>query len=484
MALSAATLWEVRTAGNDSNGGGFVTGATGTDFSQQNAAQYTFADLASSNGNAASPQVTSASHSFVASDVGNIMQITAGTNWTTGFYQIVSVAAGAATMDRAVGSVASLSAGTYAVGGALLTVQKAVTASVSGNIIYIQSGTYTVTSTISTTSGQAPLWIGYHTSRGDNDGTKPLITTATNSTELVALNGSTAQTLEIDNVNFSNTAVTPSNGFVPLTNFSSKLVVRNSKMTGFTNAINGDNAGAHFLFNAVVLQDVEIASCTSRGVNMQNADASGGLFMFGCYVHNNTSDGVGNVAGNTGAPTVLFNCIFDSNGGVGVLGGAGNGPIFAFNCDFSNNTSDGLKLNDGSSGGGQSSSKSMISNCVFYGNGGFGLNVITTNGDYILGFNNAFGANTSGATGGFTQSTNVTGLSGTITLTANPFTSGTNFAPNSTAGGGVLLKGAGVPTVFGSGTTNSINVGAVQTSVGAGASGILNRAVMTGGMYG
>lgn len=37
MSLSAATVFEVRPgAGNSTNGGGFVAGATGTDYSQQN----------------------------------------------------------------------------------------------------------------------------------------------------------------------------------------------------------------------------------------------------------------------------------------------------------------------------------------------------------------------------------------------------------------------------------------------------------------
>src|SRR4051812_5831049 len=108
MAISAATVWECRTSGSDSNGGGFVFGATGTDLSQSDSVSYSFSDLASSNGTNASPQVTSVSHNFVAADVGNLMQITAGTNWTTGFFQIVSVAANAATLDKACGSLASL----------------------------------------------------------------------------------------------------------------------------------------------------------------------------------------------------------------------------------------------------------------------------------------------------------------------------------------------------------------------------------------
>jgi hypothetical protein len=74
MAISAYTTWEVRATGNDSNGGGFVTGSTGTDYSQQDASQYSGSDLvvdATTN-----TKVTAASHLFVASDVGNILRIT------------------------------------------------------------------------------------------------------------------------------------------------------------------------------------------------------------------------------------------------------------------------------------------------------------------------------------------------------------------------------------------------------------------------
>jgi hypothetical protein len=74
--------------------------------------EYSFANFASTNGNAAAPVITSASHNFTADEVGNYFNVTAGTSWTPGLYKIVSVAANAATLDRACGTVASLSSGT------------------------------------------------------------------------------------------------------------------------------------------------------------------------------------------------------------------------------------------------------------------------------------------------------------------------------------------------------------------------------------
>jgi hypothetical protein len=40
MALNAAIVWEIRTTGAQTNGGGYKTGATGTNYSQQAAAQW------------------------------------------------------------------------------------------------------------------------------------------------------------------------------------------------------------------------------------------------------------------------------------------------------------------------------------------------------------------------------------------------------------------------------------------------------------
>lgn len=55
-----------------------------------------------------------------------------------------------------------------------------------------------------------------------------------------------------------------------------------------------------------------------------------------------------------------------------------------------------------------------------------------------------------------------------ITLTANPFVNAGsgNFALNSTSGGGPLLTATGWPLKFGSGTTNYLNMGAVQGGLG------------------
>lgn len=95
MALTASQIWEVESTGSDTlNGGGFdplqvLTGG--------------FTDGAATAANTSAPVFTSASYTFVAGDVGAWVYINTGTNWIPGWYQIVSVAAGAATLNGTIG---------------------------------------------------------------------------------------------------------------------------------------------------------------------------------------------------------------------------------------------------------------------------------------------------------------------------------------------------------------------------------------------
>jgi hypothetical protein len=191
MALSSSIVWEIRTTGVTNTGGGFKSGASGTDYSQQDAAQYNGTNLASANGTTNPSVITSATHTFDANDVGNVIRISAGTNWTAGWYEIVSVSGGAATLDRSCGTSATLSNGTFSVGGAVSVSDSQLqtwlqTGIVGGNTIYIKSGSYTMPNiTVTTASGSSILikWIGYQTTRGDNPtdpANRPKLTFSTN----------------------------------------------------------------------------------------------------------------------------------------------------------------------------------------------------------------------------------------------------------------------------------------------------------------
>lgn len=469
-AISTNVQWEVRTTGSDNNGGGFVAGATGTDFSQQDAAQFSGTDLASANGTTNPCTVTSATHNFVAADVGNVIFVT-GTNWGAApftRYQIVSAAGNAATLDRACGTVASISGGTWAEGGGLATLQTAITVTNSnvdganGTIdgtINVKAGTYTLTTSLTTNANYSIVFIGYQTTHGDG-GTAPLITTATNSTILCNFGG---QSYYFDNFAFTNTAVTPAVGLQQTS--GAYLVVRNSSFSGFTNAINWTGS------TGALLIGVEIKNSTGDGYT------GNGLTCIGCWIHNNTGNGV------TASTATLINSIV-SNNAIGMRVTGGN--TVAATCigsDLANNSSDGLRA---------LTTLITLSNCAVYGNGGFGVNgpgiggtaqVVPVN----FGRNNAYGSNTSGNLNAYTSSPGAftaTALAlGDVTLTANPFTSATNFAPNATAGGGASLTGGGWPGTFpGGATTGNFNIGAVQASAGGGSGGSTStgRMVMPG----
>lgn len=162
-ALSANTVWEVRsTHGNDTYGGGFVVGQGGTDISGS-------ATLVTGS---SCTTVTSSAYNFTAADVGKYINVTAGTGWTTGWYQILSAAANAATLDHCP-AAASTSGGTYslytaidysqqnadntsgsnisttdAVAAGTTTITSATasfTANIIGNVIYLAGGSGTLT---------------------------------------------------------------------------------------------------------------------------------------------------------------------------------------------------------------------------------------------------------------------------------------------------------------------------------------------------
>ena len=89
MAFAARTHFNVATSGHATNFGG--------GFDPTNAGFLT--DLAATGATGTAPVVTSASYNFDDTDVDHWIFIQAGTNWRAGWYKIVSVDAGAATLN-------------------------------------------------------------------------------------------------------------------------------------------------------------------------------------------------------------------------------------------------------------------------------------------------------------------------------------------------------------------------------------------------
>ena len=453
--LPPGTVWEVRpSVGSDTNGGGFVTGSSGTDWSVFNAAQYTL-----SNG-VTNGTTTIATISAVADMVGNIAYVQGGTgsvaaNW----YQVVSQITGTSiTVDRSTGLTAGTGV-TINIGGALATVATANTHATANNIIYCKAtGTYLVTSavSISLNSGAAPgtpySIIGYTTTRGDNG--LFTWTTSTNSIDLIDL--ANAVNLLIQNINFTTTAGTPADGIQAFaTGESESVYVINCKFTNFLHGIEAEY-NVNSAISPLYLMNSRITGSTSDGIRntgstymlgdmIDNNAGIGAVWTQGnapslpwtinaSIFYNNTGSGFSAVQADAASWTVIENSIFSSNGAAGVLTGNAVFPSIMFN------------------------------NNIFDKNGTYGIDAGTgTHALQYLWYNNAFYSNTSGTV------RNITGGIGTISLSVSPYVSlGTNFALNNTTGGGAALKAAGFPGVIPNGGTGYMSVGALQPASATG----------------
>jgi hypothetical protein len=168
-AIGSSCVWEFRTSGSNNNGGGYTSG--GTDYSQQDAAQLNPTDLAMTQ---SSTTLTSATGGFTAAMIGNIIQITAGSNFDTGWYEITAYTdTNTVTLDRTAASGGNGSGGTGYVGGCLALPTDAFFEQVpDGNTVYVKAGTYTWTARIEIEndgSDLLPITVeGYNSSRDDD----------------------------------------------------------------------------------------------------------------------------------------------------------------------------------------------------------------------------------------------------------------------------------------------------------------------------
>lgn len=436
MALSASTVWEVRTTGSDSNGGGFVTGASGTDFSQQTAAQFALTNVTTAAANA-----ICLSASAAATMVGNICQIISGTNFTTGFYQIISVVAGVSfTVDRNCTTAAG-ALGVINIGGCLATISKVAVPAVAGNIVYVKAtGTYSVGTGLSFTNGGATAnfirLLGYTTTRGD---VGPVTVQASAGITILTVAAYTeVQNFVLDG-NSQNTNGLRLNG-----NFSQALNVWCK------------NLGNSWGINAAANNN-QVIGCTVSGCDITEAyqvDGSSPLFV-DCVATGNTNCIGFNLDGSL---HTLIRCVAANSTGASshgfVLGATFGTNSWLVNCLSYAMGGSGINI----SATANSADGLFILNSIFYGNSGFGI----TSGSLYNWNNanfNAFGANTSGARNNFAAGPN------DITLTADPTVAGAsnNFALNTTAGGGALLRATGVPgALLGTATTGFLDVGPVQ----------------------
>lgn len=334
-----------------------------------------------------------------------------------------------------------------------LTIAHAISLAAAGDTIAVQTGTYVQTTVI--LPGKSLLFQGYSVTAGDCTSgnwqtVAPLITTVTNSTNLFSLGANYA----FQCVSLSNTASIRAEGLYSLAG-SSGLSFRDGKISGFTTCIDGSN-GAGFAIPVLEILDAEITGCTSFGIFNQGStrvknswvhDNAVALRAFG----NNTSYLISEIENS--AITANTTGIYSVNT---------INFITISNSVISENTGDAIYL-------ATSPFQVSITNSVLAYNGGWDINVAATPSGLspIYLSTNATGNNTSGnylATHG----------SGIISLTAVPWTNYAtgNFTLNATTGGGVLLKGTGIPGLFPGGTTTGFpDINVVQSQASSSGSG-------------
>ena len=279
MAMNAAITWEFRTTATGSmvNGGGFKTGATGTNYSLQDAAQLNLTDLACLN---TTTNLTSVTGGFTAAMVGNVIHITAGTQFTVGWYEITAVTdANTAVIDRTA-AVAGQNAtgGTGYVGGALslnsTLDDEFFDQLVAGQIVYFQKGTYTLgetTSMASTGTTTLPIkFIGYNSTRDD-------VCTGLNRPIIDSSVGGYRFT-------FSNWAHIKNIHFIGNSNFTVTLGSSNTIVNCKINNISTANSGYYALG---VSSECLVFNCEAIAIYGRAISAgSGYCCIYGCYVHN------------------------------------------------------------------------------------------------------------------------------------------------------------------------------------------------------
>jgi hypothetical protein len=254
-------------------------GVFGIDYSQQDSAILSATDLASVNGTTTPSDITSALQPFGVNHIGNIIHVTAGTNWTAGWYEIVSVSVVTATLDRAVGSAATLSSGTAATGGALslnsTLDDDLFEAAVAQNLLYFRNGTFSVGENISVASSSATTTnpisvIGYNSLRGDRPiaGTRPILNAAAQNVTLGA-------NWNASGLIVNGTATTVFTGGTNGTNRNIK--VTNTSTTANRAAFSAGADSMNYAIEAVAQNGLAISA------------ASTNVSFVGCYAHDSTN---------------------------------------------------------------------------------------------------------------------------------------------------------------------------------------------------
>jgi hypothetical protein len=465
MALPATAVWEVRpTVGSDTNGGGFDSTKSGTDYSQQNSKNSSGNNISTADAASASAgTLTSATASFTSAIVGNIIYIS-GSGATTGWYEVTSFTNSTTViLDRSPGTGTGW---TMNIGGAWASLTPWITAAVAGNTTWVKAtgiyslGTHLTLNISGGGNGQLTLIAGYTTTRGDNG--QVTINCST------TLTGSACINVQTNGVVFANFLVSANGNSARGVQIGvGQSAMYNVVCTGFTDsfAFFSGNTGIMFV-NCLA------SSCTCPGFSISGWGSLIECYAIGCQI--------GFSLNNAGL-TNLLRCIAANNTGSTSYHGfdvqANQNSLLINDCVAYGNGGDGFRLEEAQQ------TVYMVQNNISYGNTGFGFNYPVAPTGMFFGINyNAYGSNGSG------NLNNIPAGANDVTLSSNPFinASGGTFTLNTNVGGGAACRTAGFQGTNGGATSGSIDIGAIQSAVsgGGGSHGIISQLGWSGGFEG
>lgn len=468
MALNPSQQWWIRISGNELNGGGFDDTVTspGVNRANSDTAHVTFNGggvTATTAGVGATITITG--HTVSADDVGNTLRIASGTNFTAGYYTIVSVNTGANTwtLDRnctsgagsaLVGRMGGAHAGfiNYSNGGGG-SAPALATPLIPGNVINVRG-------TSATPSAPDYLQTSYYNFPSGDETDGPI--------RVRGYNGRPAL-YSTDSLMFIN---------VLYWVFESIAIVPDAAGTFPTFGVIATGSGDGLAFYDCYFDQAGFDVTLVTGINI----------AIDCAFVNtgSTSSGSNPVITTFNSPTLFHGCVFLDLRGVcvsiaGALGTFVNTivarcaaspaidvassdahltPSFV-GCSFVGNTGDAVEL---------SSAGAVVAtsfrNCIFSDNGGWGINAsvgtLAQNDRRrkIVSDYNAYYNNSSGDLNGLSAGPN------DVTLTGDPFTNaaGDDFSLNNTAGAGAACRSAAQPGAFPApaATTSYLDLGAAQ----------------------
>lgn len=417
MAFNQHIAIEVDAAtGSDSNGGGFddTTGTPGTNFAWGvSQAVTTYTDLTAAG---AGLNVQSPAQPFGAQHVGNIINVTGGTNATSGRYQVLSVTGVVAALDRA-WCTGACSNGAGKLGGALATIQVGMNVAfisagaIADARVYVKKASYTGTVALVNSGGISPVGyrsrvIGYFATHDDDptpqSGNQPSYAVGSG----VGVNGLTASIggMSFENITLDGTVSSGTRGVKGASITGSFNQVFNSKILGFSSTGYEDFTSVE---NAMDFG--EVTGCVgSIGAVVLGTTSK----LTHSWIHKNTFVGVG--CSLQGA--VIVDNLVTNNSGASSDGITSYyGEVMIGNTIYGNGR-DGIRF---AQGVGQISL--ICQRNLMAKNAGFGINRASVIGPTVVRIQrvnfNAFYGNTSGNYNSITAGDN------DVSVSANPFVS-------------------------------------------------------------